>query len=279
MSDCFLIAEIGINHNGDLNIAKKLIKESKDCGFDAVKFQKRDINVVYTKEFLDSKRDSPWGKTQRDQKQGLEFSLSDFREIDLYCKEIGIPWFFSAWDINSQIEMRIFNCNWNKVASAMAVNKEFIEVVASEKKPTFMSTGMMTIKEIEDSLNIFLKYSCPVTLLHTVSTYPAEESTLNLLCIRTLRDKFKVPIGYSGHESGVSPSVMAVVLGAQALERHVTLDRAMYGSDQAASLEPTGMRTLVNSIRKISPCLGDGVKRIIDEEKLVSRKLRYWKEP
>jgi len=279
MSDCFLIAEVGINHNGDLNLAKTLIQESKKSGFDAVKFQKRDINVVYSEEFLNSNRESPWGSTQRDQKKGLEFNLSDYREIDLYCKEIGIPWFFSSWDINSQVEMRIFNCKWNKVASAMAVNREFVEVVASEKKPTFMSTGMMTMTEIQDSLNIFLKHDCPVTLLHTVSTYPAEESTLNLLCIKTLKDKFKVPIGYSGHESGVSPSVMAVVLGAEVLERHVTLDRAMYGSDQAASLEPTGMRTLVNSIRKISPCLGDGIKRITDEERLVSRKLRYWREP
>ena len=276
MSDCFLIAEIGINHNGDLNIAKKLIKESKKCGFNAVKFQKRDINVVYSEEFLNSYRESPWGNTQRDQKKGLEFNLSDFREIDLFCRELDIPWFFSAWDINSQIEMRIFNTKWNKVASAMAVNKEFLEIVASERKHTFMSTGMMTMEEIEDSLNIFIKNNCPITLLHTVSTYPAEESTLNLLCIKTLKEKFGVPVGYSGHETGVSPSIMAAVLGAEVVERHVTLDRAMYGSDQAASLEPAGMRTLVNSIRKVSPCLGDGIKRIIEEEYNVSKKLRYW---
>ncbi len=279
MTDCFLIAEIGINHNGDINIAKKLIQISKECGFDAVKFQKRDINLVYKKEFLDSPRNSPWGNTQRDQKKGLEFNLSDYWEIDKYCKEIGIEWFFSAWDLNSQIEMRIFNTNYNKVASAMATNLEFLKLVASEKKHTFMSTGMMKISEIKESLDIFQKESCPVTLLHTVSTYPAEESTLNLRCINTLKEKFNVPVGYSGHESGVSPSLMAAVLGASVIERHVTLDRAMYGSDQSASLEPAGMRSLVNSVRKVNKCLGDGVKKIIEEEKIVANKLKYWQDP
>ena len=279
MSNCYLIAEIGINHNGDINIAKKLIQISKESGFDAVKFQKRDINLVYKKEFLDSPRNSPWGNTQRDQKKGLEFNLSDYWEIDKYCKEIGIEWFFSAWDMNSQIEMRIFNTKYNKVASAMATNFEFLKLVASEKKHTFMSTGMMKMSDIKESLDIFLKENCPVTLLHTVSTYPAEESTLNLKCINTLKEKFNVPVGYSGHESGVSPSLMAAVLGASVIERHVTLDRAMYGSDQSASLEPTGMRNLVNSVRKVNKCLGDGVKKIIEEEKIVANKLRYWHDP
>ncbi len=276
MSNCFLIAEIGINHNGDINIAKELIKIAKDSGFDAVKFQKRDINKVYDKEFLDSPRESPWGKTQRDQKAGLELTLSEYWEINKYCNDIGIEWFFSAWDVNSQIEMRIFNAKYNKIASAMATNIEFVKLVASEKKPTFMSTGMMTLDEISLSLSFFLEENCPVTLLHTVSTYPAEESTLNLRCINTLKEKFNVPVGYSGHESGVSPSVMAVVLGASVVERHITLDRAMYGSDQAASLEPSGMITLVNSIRKVDKCLGDGIKKIIDEEQVVAKKLRYW---
>ena len=276
MSSCFIIAEIGINHNGDLDIAKKLIKISKECGFDAVKFQKRDINIVYSEEVLNSYRKSPWGTTQREQKMGLEFSIDEYHEINNYCKNIGIDWSFSAWDLKSQVEMRIFNTKWNKIASAMAVNHDFIDLVASEKKPTYMSTGMMTLDQIRSSLEIFKNHNCPVTLLHTVSTYPADESTLNLRCINTLKDTFGVPVGYSGHESGVSPSVMAVVLGAEVIERHVTLDRAMYGSDQAASLEPSGMNILVNTIRKVDNCLGDGVKKIIDEEKIISKKLRYW---
>ena len=276
MSNCFLIGEIGINHNGSLDIAKKLIEEAKIAGFDAVKFQKRDINVVYTKDFLDSPRKSPFGETQRAQKEGLEFNLSDYWEIDKYCKKKEIEWFVSCWDINSQIAMRVFSTKWNKVASAMATNKDFLEVVASEKKKTFVSTGMTKIEEIEEIVKIFKKHDCPLILLHTVSTYPSAEENLNLNCIVTLKEKFDVPIGYSGHESGVSPSLMAVVLGAEVLERHITLDRAMYGSDQSASLEPAGMKSLCGSVRKVDICLGDGVKRIIPEENLIANKLRYW---
>ncbi len=278
MQSCFLIAEIGINHNGDLDLAKKLIDEAKNAGFDAVKFQKRDIEVVYKSEFLDSPRNSPFGKTQRAQKEGLEFDLSDYSEIDNYCKKLNIDWFVSCWDINSQIEMRVFSTKWNKVASAMATNKEFLKVVASEQKPTFVSTGMTTIEEIEDVVEIFKEYNCPITLMHTVSTYPSEDSDLNLNCIITLKDKFNLPVGYSGHETGVSPSVMAVVLGAEVVERHITLDRAMYGSDQSASLEPSGMLSLCQTIKKINICLGDGVKKIIPSEVEVAKKLRYWIE-
>lgn len=278
MGACFLVAEIGINHNGDLNIAKKLISEAKNSGFDAIKFQKRDINVVYTQEFLESSRKSPWGETQRQQKEGLEFSLSDYWEIDNFCKNIDMEWFVSCWDINSQVEMRVFSTKWNKVASAMATNKPFLEVVASEKKHTFVSTGMTSIEEIEECVKIFKKQSCPITLLHTVSTYPSEEADLNLKCITTLKEKFNLPVGYSGHETGVSPSVMAVVLGSEVIERHITLDRAMYGSDQAASLEPQGMRNLCSTIKKVNVCMGDGVKRIIPAEVKVAKKLRYWNE-
>lgn len=278
MKPCFLIAEIGINHNGDLNLAKKLIDEAKNAGFDAVKFQKRDIEVVYKSEFLESPRKSPFGSTQRAQKEGLEFSLSDYWEIENYCKSLGIDWFVSCWDINSQIEMRVFSTKWNKVASAMATNKEFLKVVASEQKHTYVSTGMTSIEEIEEIVEIFKAYNCPITLMHTVSTYPSEEADLNLKCITTLKEKFNLPVGYSGHETGVSPSVMAVVLGAEVLERHITLDRAMYGSDQSASLEPNGMRSLCQTIRKINICLGDGVKRIIPSEMVVAKKLRYWVE-
>ena len=278
MNSCFLVGEIGINHNGNLNFAKKLINEAKIAGFDAVKFQKRDINVVYSQEYLNESRKSPWGNTQRVQKEALELSLSDYWEIDNYCKELDIDWFVSCWDINSQIEMRVFSTKWNKVASAMATNIPFLEVVASEKKHTFVSTGMTSLEEIEKCINIFNKYDCPITLLHTVSTYPAEEADLNLNCITTLKEKFNLPVGYSGHETGVSPSVMAVVLGSVVIERHITLDRAMYGSDQAASLEPQGMRNLCSTIRKVNICLGDGVKRIIPGELQVAKKLRYWNE-
>lgn len=279
MSPCYLIAEIGINHNGSLNIAKELIKLSHESGFDAVKFQKRTIDIVYSKDYLDSHRDSPWGTTQRDQKEGLEFSLSDYWEIDSFCKKLGIDWFVSCWDLESQSQMRVFNTKYNKVASAMATNHDFLSLVAEERKHTFLSTGMCTLDQISDAVNIFKSASCPITLLHTVSSYPAEESDLNLLCINTLRDTFDLDVGYSGHESGVSPSVMAVVLGATVVERHVTLDRSMYGSDQAASLEPNGMRSLVSSIRKVDKCLGDGVKRITSDEISVSKKLRYWNAP
>ena len=172
--------------------------------------------------------------------------------------------------------MRVFSTKWNKVASAMATNKEFLEVVASENKHTFVSTGMTTLEQIEDIIEIFKSKNCPFTLLHTVSTYPSEEEDLNLNCINTLKEKFKIPVGYSGHETGVSPSVMAVVLGAEVVERHITLDRAMYGSDQSASLEPVGMRTLCRTIRKVNICLGDGIKRVIPKELKVAKKLRYW---
>ncbi|MDC3119226.1 N-acetylneuraminate synthase family protein [Prochlorococcus sp. AH-716-K03] len=278
MDSCFLVGEIGINHNGDLNLAKDLIKEAKTAGFDAVKFQKRDIDVVYSQDYLNSKRESPWGNTQRVQKEALEFSLSEYWEIDNYCKELDIEWFVSCWDINSQIEMRIFSTKWNKVASAMATNIPFLEVVASEQKHTFVSTGMTSLKEIEECIQIFNKFDCPITLLHTVSTYPAEEADLNLSCITVLKDKFNLPVGYSGHETGVSPSVMAVVLGSVVVERHITLNRAMYGSDQAASLEPQGMRNLCSMIKKVNICMGDGVKRIIPAEMQVAKKLRYWNE-
>ena len=272
----FIIAEIGINHNGSIQYAKELIDLAKDCGCDAVKFQKRTIDVVYKKDFLDSPRLSPWGETQRDQKEGLEFSLDQYHEIDSYCKDKSIEWFVSCWDIPSQISMREFNTIHNKVASAMATNHDFLKVVAEEKKPTFLSTGMTNIKEIELAIKIFDEAKCPVTLMHTVSTYPAEEKHLNLNCIRTLKDKFDKPIGYSGHEATVLPSVVAAVLGATCIERHITLDRAMYGSDQAASLQKNGLRDLVNSIRKSEIVLGNGEKTIIPEEIEVAKKLRYW---
>jgi len=274
--DVFIIAEIGINHNGDLQLAKELMKMAKDSGCDAVKFQKRTIDIVYTKEFLEESRESPWGTTQREQKEGLEFNESDYGEIDSYAKELDIIWFASAWDIPSQDFLKQFNVPYNKIASAMTTNLEFVEHVAKEGKPTFVSTGMTTLEEIENTVNIFKKHNCPITLMHTNSEYPSPEENLNLNCIITLKEKFNLPIGYSGHEPSVSPSLVAACLGATAIERHITKDRSSYGSDQAASLESSGLKNLVDMVRKLPVVLGDGVKLITDEEKKIAKKLRYW---
>ncbi len=274
----YLIAEIGINHNGDLDIAKKLITEAKDVGFDAVKFQKRDINIVYSKEYLDSYRESPWGQTQRDQKLGLEFSIEQYKFIDDFCKQSDIDWFVSCWDLESQRIMRLFNTKFNKVASAMATNIEFLEEVAKEKKLTFLSTGMMEMESIDKAVEIFNRNNCEFILMHTVSTYPAYPEELNLKCINTLRKKYRCRVGYSGHESNVSPSFMAYLIGAVAIERHITLDRTMYGSDQSASLEKRGMQELVNRIKNAGVVFGDGIKKIIERENSISKKLRYWEE-
>ncbi len=272
----FVVAEIGINHNGSLDIAKRLIDLAKDAGCDAVKFQKRTVEIVYPKDVLDQPRESPWGATQRAQKEGLEFSPAAYDEIDAYCAKAGIEWFASAWDIPSQKLLRKYNRKFNKIASAMATHLEFVEEVAKEKKTTFLSTGMCTHEEIAAAISLLKKHGCEVVLMHTVSTYPSPESDLNLLCIPELRKLYKLSVGYSGHEASVSPSLMACMLGAVAIERHITLDRAMYGSDQSASLEKLGLETMVNQIRKIPAVLGDGVKRITDGERSVAKKLRYW---
>lgn len=274
----YVIAEIGINHNGSLDIAKELIAVAKRAGCDAVKFQKRTIDVVYSPEVLAQPRQSPWGTTQREQKEGLEFDESDYDKIDAYCRQIGIDWFASAWDVPSQEFLRKYNSKYNKVASAMATNLEFVRAVASEKRPTFVSTGMCSLEEIDEVVDIFRRADCPIVLMHTVSEYPAAEEILNLQMISTLRRRYNCLVGYSGHETSVSPSVMAAAFGAVAIERHITLDRAMYGSDQAASLERPGLETLVAQIRKIPAVLGDGVKRITDVERAVAGKLRYWQE-
>ncbi len=270
----FFIAEIGINHNGDLKICKKLIDLASSAGCNAVKFQKRDIETVYSKEYLDSFRESPWGKTQRDQKMGIEFNENEYREIDNYCREKKIEWFASAWDLKSQEFLNNFNCKYNKIASAMLVNIELLKKVAEEKKHTFISTGLSTLKDIEIAVNIFRERKCPFELMHCVSTYPLKEKHANLKTINTLREKFKCNVGYSGHESGLTLSYAAAALGATSIERHITLDRAMYGTDQAASLSPPGLRKIVPQIKKISIALGDGVKRMIEEEKPIAKKLR-----
>lgn len=270
----FIVAEIGINHNGDLSICKELIDAAVGAGCDAVKLQKRDIDSVYTPDFLDSPRDSPWGKTQRDQKLGLEFGVNEYSLINEYCKDRGIAWFASAWDIKSQYFLRQFDLKFNKVASAMIVHKELLEEIASEKKHTFISTGMSTYDDIQTAINIFNSQGCSFELMHTVSTYPMRDEDANLLTIKTLRDKFNVDVGYSGHEVGLAVSYAAAALGITSLERHITLDRAMYGSDQSASIEPSGLRMLVGAVRKIEKALGDGEKRIIDDEIPIAKKLR-----
>ena len=270
----FIIAEIGINHNGDMSICKELIDVAATAGCDAVKFQKRDIDQVYTQEMLDSFRASPWGTTQREQKTGLEFDAEQYGEINKYCEEKGIEWFASAWDTSSQEFLRQFDCKYNKIASAMIVHKELLEMVAEEKKHTFISTGMTNYKDIQTAIDIFQQSSCSFELMHTISTYPMKDEDANLNTINTLRDKFQCDVGYSGHEVGLAVSYAAAALNITSLERHITLSRAMYGSDQSASIEPQGLRQLVGAVRKIEKAMGDGEKRIIDAEAPIAQKLR-----
>ena len=271
----FLIAEIGINHNGDLAIAKKLIDAAADSGFDAVKFQKRTIDLVYTTEFLDSARESQWGTTQRAQKEGLEFSFAQYKEIDAYCKSKNIQWSASAWDIKAQEFMQQFNCSFNKVASAMLGHIPLLKLIASEKRKTFISTGMATLEELDQVVAIFKAAECPFELMHCNSTYPMKDEDANLLCIPMLRDRYGVSVGYSGHESSlIKVCTAAVALGATSLERHITLDRAMYGSDQAASIETNALRNFVDTVRAVPSILGNG-KKVMSESELKTReKLR-----
>jgi N-acetylneuraminate synthase len=270
----FIIAEIGINHNGSLEIAKQLIDVAKNAGADAVKFQKRTIDLVYTKEMLDSPRESPWGKTQREQKQGLEFSVEDYREIDIYCQEKNIEWFASAWDIESQNFLRQFDTKFNKIASAMIVYEPLLRMVADEKKHTFISTGMSNPVYIDRAVAIFREAGCPFELMHCISTYPMSDEDANLKRINTLRDRYGVDIGYSGHEVGLAVSYAAAAMGITSLERHITLDRAMYGSDQSASIEPVGFRQLVGAVRKIEQAMGDGALEMHPKEASMAVKLR-----
>ena len=270
----FIIAEIGINHNGDIKICKELIDIAKEAGCDAVKFQKRDINIVYTEDFLNSPRESLWGTTQRDQKLGLEFSQDDYDEIDAYCRRKNIDWFASAWDLNSQDFLKKYNTKFNKIASAMIVYDDLLNKVASEGKHTFISTGMSSYEDIENAIQIFKKHQCPFELMHTVSTYPMKDEDANLRMIKTLREKYGCNVGYSGHEVGLAVSYAAAAMGITSLERHITLDRAMYGSDQSASIEPNGLRMLVGAVRKIEKAIGNGVKKIIADEVPIAEKLR-----
>jgi len=270
-----IIAEIGINHNGDIEIAKKLVELAKSAGCDAVKFQKRTVEKVYSKSVLDSPRESPWGKTTRDQKLGLEFGKKEYDEINQHCLLYGIDWFASAWDIDSQLFLRQYDLKYNKIASAMLTNIELLETITQEGKHTFISTGMSTMEEIKNAVNIFKKSNCSFELMHTNSSYPMKIEEANLMCIPMLKKEFDCNVGYSGHEvSAYRVSLIAASLGATSIERHITLDRTMYGSDQAASLEPPGLKRMIKDVRSVESVLGDGEKRVWDSEIPVKKKLR-----
>ena len=271
----YLIAEIGINHNGDLDITKKLIDNAVKAKFDAVKFQKRDLNIVYTKDLLDSARESPWGTTQRDQKKGLEFEKKEYEQIDQYCKNVKIDWFASAWDINSLKFLDQYNLKYNKVASAMIVDQNFLKEIAKRKKHTFISTGMSSVEDIDNAVKTFKDSKCSFELMHCVSTYPMKAKDANLFTIQALKKKYECDVGYSGHENGVAVSLAAFSMNISSLERHITLDRTMYGSDQSASLELKGMINLTESLNKMLEAYGEEkLGNIIEDEKPIAKKLR-----
>jgi N-acetylneuraminate synthase len=275
----YFIAEIGINHNGDLALAKQLIDVAKEAGCNAVKFQKRTPDICVPESMKHVLRDTPWGNmTYLEYKKRIEFEKAEYDEIRKYCEDIQIDWSASAWDIESLRFLDQYQLPFHKVASALATNKPFLHEVALRKIPTVASVGMCEWNEIDDLVAIFESNNCKLTLLHTVSTYPADEKDLNLRMIQTLSQRYngKISIGYSGHETSVTPSIIASALGAMVIERHITLDRAMWGTDHAASLEPAGLRMLVGALRKTHVVLGDGIKKEIPGEKEISKKLRYW---
>ena len=270
-----IIVEIGTNHMGDVKVAKQIIDIAVDCGADIVKLQRKNVEKIYTKKFLDSYLESPWGTTQREMRLHREFSDKQFKEIANYCKKKKIPWFVSCWDIESQIHMRKFKTKYNKVASAMIIHKELLEEIAKERKYTFISTGMSEMKDIENAVKIFKKHKCPFELMHCNSAYPIADNEANLNLILTLKKKFKCKVGYSGHEIGATNvSVPAVMMGATSIERHVTVSRTYYGYDQSASLEKEGLRKLVRDIRILDKIMGDGKKKIWASEKPNIKKLR-----
>lgn len=270
---CYLIAEIGINHNGDIDIVRRLIDKAVEYGFSAVKFQKRTIEIVFTPDELARPRETVFGTTNGDLKRGLEFGESEFREIDRYCREKGIQWFSSPWDEQSVSFLERFNPVCYKIASACLTDDGLLRRIEATGRPIILSTGMSTLEEIDHAVDVLS--GAELMLMHTTSTYPSKDYDLNLAMIETLRKRYRVPIGYSGHEVGVIPSVLAVAgFGACAVERHVTLDRAMWGSDQAASLEPRGMELLAKYTEMWPVVRGDGVKRVLDAEIQIKQKLR-----
>ena len=269
---CFVIAEIGINHNGDIEIAKKLIAAAMLAGCEAVKFQKRTIEVVYSAGELARPRESPFGCTNGDLKRGLEFGFDQYRQIDETCRQQNIMWFASCWDEASLNFIEQFNPPCYKIASASLTDDNLLRKHRATGKPLLLSTGMSTIEQIDHAVEVLGKEN--MIIMHCTSTYPSKVSELNLKCIPMLKKRYDVPIGYSGHEVGLSTTMVAVDLGACVVERHITLDRAMWGSDQAASVEPQGMWRLVRDIRSNEEAMGDGVKRVFESEKEIIKKLR-----
>lgn len=269
---CFIVAEIGINHNGSIEIAKKLIDIARLCGCNAVKFQKRTIEKVYTKEELEAPRQSVFGNTNGDLKRGLEFGYSEYKTIDEYCKKIGMLWFASCWDVESVDFIEQFDVCAHKISSACLSDTELLKKVKSTNKPILLSTGMSTIEEIDEAVKTLGNDN--LVIYHCTSTYPTKNNEINLKVIPKLKERYNCPIGFSGHEKGIFPSSAAVILGACSIERHITLDRTMWGSDQAASLEPEGLRKLVRDIRNIPDILGDGNKVVYESELPIRKKLR-----
>ena len=269
---CYLVGEIGINHNGNLNIAKNLIAVTKNAGWDAVKFQKRTVEIVYTPEELAKPRENPFGETNGDLKRGLEFGLPQYRKIDEFCQECEIPWFASCWDEPSVDFIGQFSVPCYKIASASLTDDALLLHTRAMGKPIMLSTGMSTYDEIDHAVDLLGKEN--LILIHTCSVYPAQYDELNLQMIPQLRKRYGVPVGYSGHETGIASSVAAVAMGACVVERHITLDRAMWGSDQAASLEPSGTTRVARDIRLVEASMGDGVKRVSVRETAVMKKLR-----
>jgi len=271
----YIIAEIGINHNGDVSIAKELVDVASAAGCDAVKFQKREPDICVPEKQKLLLRETPWGTmTYLDYKKQIEFGEDEYDEINKYCLLKGIDWSASAWDLPSQKFIQKYKRAFNKISSAMITNLELLNEVADEGLLTYISTGMSTLDQIDVAVEIFRHRGTPFEIMHSVSTYPARDEDLNLQVIQTLRDRYNVPVGYSGHEPTVSPSIVAAALGASVIERHITISRSSWGTDQAASLEPAGLRYLVGAIRKVPTILGDGVKRVLPEEELIARKLR-----
>ena len=273
----FIIGEVGINHNGSVDLAKKIILLAKESNFDAVKLQKRDLDVCIPDSHKNKIRETPWGEmTYLNYKRKIEFNEKQFKEIKKFCKKINIDLFCSAFDIESLKFLRKFNFKYNKVPSALITNLEFLKAVAKQKKKTFISTGMCTMRDITKAVTIFKKYSCSFILMHCVSEYPCPEEKLNLNMIKTLKKKFKCEVGYSGHEPSLSPTLFAWSLGAEYIERHITNDRTNWGTDQSASLEGPGMGSLVTILKKAKNFYGNGVKKITLKEKEMLKKFKYW---
>ena len=269
----YIIAEIGINHNGDIEIAKQLMDVAVETGCDAVKFQKRTPEICVPEEQKSIPRETPWGSmTYFEYKKRIEFEQPEFEQIDAYAKKIGIDWFASPWDVPSVDFLEGFNVPCQKIASACLTDSELLTAVNKTKTTTILSTGMSSIEEIDKAVSLL--NNVPLAIAQATSTYPAEASELNLRAIQTFAEKYKVPVGYSGHERGLQVTIAAVALGATFIERHITLDRSMWGTDHSASLEPEGLKKLVRDVRIIELALGDGKKKVYDSEIPIRAKLR-----